>query len=697
MDRLTKWITEHAKLIVTVFVVLSLICVGLFLTVKVNYDMTQYLPEDAQSTVALNLMTEEFSSAVPNARVMMPDLTITEAAEVKQKIAAAPGVMEVMWLDDMADIKTPEEMLDKSLLNQYYKDSTAIYDVVIEPDMEVKATNAIYKIIGEDGGITGMAANIAYSRNQLLTEVIGAASILLPIIIIVLLLTTNSWISPLLFLCTIGVAVIINMGTNVIFGSISYITQSVSPILQLAVSLDYAIFLLSSFERFRKTEKDVKLAMQLAIKESFVSIAASAATTVLGFLALVFMRFGIGSDLGMNLVKGVALSYISAVVFLPALTLCCVKLLDKTTHKRIIPEIKKLGNVFIKIRIPALILVALLVVPCFMAQSRSDFFYGNGAPAPESRYGKDTVKINEKFGENTQIVLLVPKGDIGREAQMCAKLQEIPHVTAVLSYASTVGSSIPTEFLSEDIVKNFYSDNYSRIIINTDTGEEGGHAFEVVRDVRAVASEYYEENYSCGMSANLYDMKYVVQGDTNLVNGLAIVFILLTLLISFKSLTLPVILIFVIESAIWINLSTPYFTNTPLVYLGYLVINTVQLGATIDYAILLTDGYVVRRREMYSVEAVKGTINDNIISIITSGLILSVAGMSLKMTSSMEIVKELGLLLFRGTLLSMALVLLALPALLILFDRVTAKLTKTPFLIKEREKKAKKERKSGEA
>ncbi len=697
MDRLTKWITEQAKLIVIVFVVLSLICLGLFFTVKVNYDMTQYLPEDAQSTVALKLMSEEFSSSVPNARVMMPDLTITEAAQVKEKIAAAPGVTEVMWLDDMADLKTPEEMLDQSLLNQYYKDSVAAYDVVIAPEMEVKATNAIYEIIGEDGGISGMAANIAYSRNQILTEVIGAASILLPVIIIVLLLTTNSWISPILFLSAIGVAVIINMGTNVVFGSISYVTQSVSPILQLAVSLDYAIFLLSSFERFRKTETDVKIAMQLAIKESFVSIAASAATTVLGFLALVFMRFGIGSDLGMNLVKGVALSYVSAVVFLPALALCCVNLLDKTTHKRIIPEIKKLGNVFIKIRIPALILVALLVIPCFMAQSRSDFIYGNGTPAPDSRYGRDTAKINELFGENTQIVLLVPKGDIGREAQMCSKLQEIPHVTAVLSYASTVGSSIPTEFLSNDIVKNFYSENYSRIIINSDTGEEGGHAFQVVENVRNTASEYYEENYSCGMSANLYDMKYVVRGDTGIVNGLAIAFILLTLLISFRSLTLPVILIFVIESAIWINLSTPYFTNTPLVYLGYLVINTVQLGATIDYAILLTDGYLVRRRSMYSTDAVKGTINDNIISILTSGLILSAAGLSLKMTSSMEIVKELGLLLFRGTLLSMALVLLALPALLILFDAVTAKLTKFPFLIKEREKKIKKDGKSGEA
>ena len=688
MDRLTKWITNHSKFIVISFVILSIICAVLFLTVKVNYDITQYLPVDAQSTIALNLMSEEFSSAVPNARVMIPDVSLVEAADVKQQILNAPGVTEVMWLDDIADIKTPVEMLDKTMLNQYYRDGAAIYDVVIEPDMEVKATNVIYDIVGEEGGISGIAANVAYSRSQLITEVLGACSILLPAIVIVLLLTTNSWISPLLFLCTIGVAVIINMGTNVIFESISYITQSVSPILQLAVSLDYAIFLLGSFERFRKTEKDPKTAMQLAIKESFVSIAASAATTVLGFLALVFMRFSIGKDLGLNLVKGVILSYISAIVFLPALTLCCVKLLDKTTHKRVIPDIKKAGDLFVKIRIPALILVVILVLPCYMAQSRSDFFYGNGAPAPDSRYGEDTIKINERFGENTAIVLMVPKGDMGREAQLSKDLKEIPHVTSVLGYADTVGSSIPTEFLSKDITSNFYSENYTRIIINTDTPEEGGHAFEVVDDVRKIASAYYEENYSCGQSANLFDIKDVVRADSGLVNGLAIAFIFLTLLISFKSLVLPLVLIFVIESAIWINLSTPYFTDTPLVYLGYLVINTVQLGATIDYAILLTDGYVTRRRTMYSIEAVKGTINDNIISIITSGLILSAAGMSLKLSSSMEIVRSLGLLLFRGTILSVAMVQLALPALLILFDPLTARFTKSQFKIKDKHKEA---------
>ncbi len=679
MDRVARWITEHSRLIVAFFAAAAIVCAVLFFGVKVNYDMTAYLPADAESTVALQIMQEEFSASVPNARVMVPGLTLTQAQAMKAKIEAAPGIEGVMWLDDVADLKTPLEMLDKAVVDQYYRDGTALYDVTIATDMELEATDAIYELIGEEGGISGNAASVAYSRRQVLTEVLGASSVLVPVIILILVLTTTSWIAPALFLITIGVAVLINMGTNIFFKSISYITQSVSPILQLAVSLDYAIFLLTAFENLRRTEPDVESAMVKAIKQSFVSIAASAATTVFGFFALIFMRFGIGSDLGMNLVKGVTISYISVVVFLPALALRTVKLLDKTAHRRIIAAPHGIGRALVKVRIPALILVLLLVVPCYLAQSRADFMYGNGDPAPDSRYGQDTQKINDSFGESMALVLLVPRGDTGKEAALCSELGGLEHVTAVVSYVSSVGGSIPSEFLSPDIAANFYSENYARIIMYTDTGEEGEDAFSTVETVRSLAAKYYDRSYTCGQSANLYDIKETITADTGLVNSLAVGFIFLTLLLSFRSLTLPFILIFVIESAIWINLSTPYFTGVPLVYMGYLVINTVQLGATIDYAILMTDGYIENRKTIGRREAVMQSLNENIISLLTSGLILSLAGLCLQFASSMEIVKELGLLLFRGTLLSMALVLIALPALLIMFDPLTAKLTKRSF------------------
>ena len=682
MDAFTLGITRRRRLVIAIFLICTVVCAVLFLGVGVNYDLTDYLPEDAESTVALDIMMSEFGSGVPNTRVMAVDLTIAEAQELKAEIAAVPGVEDVMWLDDVADLTTPVELMDEDTVSQYWKDGKALYSVTIEDGREVEATDAIYELIGEGGAISGNAASTASVQKLVVSEVVGAALVLVPLIIVLLLLTTTSWIAPLLFLVTIGVAVILNMGSNVIFGEISFITQSVSPIMQLAVSLDYAIFLLNSFERHRKEVPDPQEAMRMAIKESFSSIAASAATTVFGFLALIFMRFGIGSDLGLNLVKGVTLSYISVMVFLPALALACMKLMDKTHHKRIIPELGRVGRVLVKVRIPALILVILVVVPCFLGQSRADFLYGMGNPDPGVQYGADTELINSEFGESQAIVLLVPRGDPGAEAELAEELAEIDHVTSVMSYAGTVGK-IPSGFLSEDIVSQFYSDNYARIIIYTDTGEEGEDAFAVVTAVREAAAARYDESWTCGQSANLMDMRDVVTDDSVTVNFIAIAFIFLTLLVTFRSLTLPFILLFVIESAIWINLSVPYFTDTPLVYLGYLVINTVQLGATIDYAILMTEGYVVNRRTMGRREAVESTLTKNFISVLTSGLILSAAGFCLGFESSLEVVAELGILLCRGTLLSMAMVLLALPALLIIFDPLTARLTlKSGFLKK---------------
>lgn len=674
MDGLTRGITRHKKLVIAIFLVATVISAVLILGVSVNYDLTDYLPEDSESTIALDLMYEEFGSGVPNTRVMVRNLTLTGAVEMKEKIAQAPGVTGVMWLDDTQDMSTPIELMDSATVEQYWHDGMALYQVTIEEGRESEAVAALYEMLGSDVAISGNSANTASMQNLVVSEVVGAASILIPIIIIILLLTTTSWISPALFLLTIGVAVLINMGTNVVFGEISFVTQSVSPILQLAVSLDYAIFLLNSFGRHRQEVDSSETAMRLAIKESFSSIAASAATTLFGFMALMFMRFGIGSDLGLNLMKGIVLSYVSVMVFLPALALASVKLLDKTSHRPIIHTGKRLGRALVKVRIPALILVLIAVTPCYLAQTRADFLYGNGTPDTRTDYGRDTVAINEEFGESNALVLLVPRGDPGAEAKMAEELAGIDHVTSVLSYAGTVGA-VPEGFLDESIVSQFYSDGYARIIMYTDTSEEGDEAFAVVEQVRAAADKYYSESWLCGQSANLYDMRDVVTADSALVNWIAIGFIFLTLLVTFKSATLPFILLFVIEAAIWINLSVPYFADQPLVYIGYLVINTVQLGATIDYAILMTNGYTANRRTMGKREAVVATLNTNFESVLTSGVILTAAGLCLGFVSSLQVVAELGILLARGTVLSMAMVVLALPALLMLFDPLTARLT----------------------
>ena len=312
-------------------------------------------------------------------------MSLQEALDYKAKLNSIDGVSDVLWLDDVIDLKEPLAMADSETVASYYKDGTALISFTIRNGDEVTITDKIYTLIGEQNALSGNAVDRAAMQQLTGNETGNAALIFVPVIILILLLATGSWLEPILYLGAIGISVLINMGTNLIFGQISFMTNAVSPILQLAVSLDYAIFLLQSFEDYRKQTDDVGEAMRLAMKRAFSSIAASAATTLFGFLALVFMKFQIGSDLGITLVKGIVLSFISVMVFLPALTLVTYKWIDKTRHKRILPEFRHIGKVVSKVRIPALILVALLIVPSFLAQGKNNFTYGTSTLSAQNR------------------------------------------------------------------------------------------------------------------------------------------------------------------------------------------------------------------------------------------------------------------------------------------------------------------------
>jgi predicted RND superfamily exporter protein len=676
MAYLSSGIIKHRKLVLIIFIAVTVICALLQFGVSVNYNITDYLPENAQSTQALAIIEEEFTDAVPNARVMLRNVSIQEALEYKEKLASLDGVSDVLWLDDVIDLKKPLETADAGTVETYYKNGNALLSLTIREGDEVRVTDEIYGVIGEDNALSGNAVNVAEMQKLTGNETRNAMIILIPVIILILILTTRSWLEPLLYLLSIGISVLINMGTNLLFGEISFMTNAISPILQLAVSLDYAIFLLHSFEDFRKQTEDLHEAMRLAMKRAFSSVAASAATTFFGFLALVFMKFGIGSDLGIVLVKGIILSFLSVMVFLPALALCSYKLIDKTKHRMFFPEFKGIGKVVSKVKVPALILVLLLIVPAYLAQSHNDFSYGTSKLSETNRSGIDTVAINEEFGQSTVIVLLVPRGDVAKEQLLGQELEKLGHVTEVVSYASAVGTRVPDAFLDDSVTNRFYSDNTSRIIVYTDTEEEGETAFSVVEQVHGLAKSYYGDTvFSTGQSVTLYDMKNVVTEDNNVVNIIAVISILFVLLVTFKSATLPLILLVTIETAIWINLSAPYFSGNHLIYIGYLILNTVQLGATVDYAILLTNHYISNRQLLPKKEALKATLGQVFGSILTSASILALAGFALKWTSTNPIVSEMGLLLGRGTILSFLMVVLFLPAALTLFDKLIEKTT----------------------
>lgn len=658
------------------FALLAVISAVVQFFVSVNYNMIDYLPEDAQSTEALEVMEKEFTAAVPNTRIMLPDVTLQEALSIKDKIAAIDGVSEVLWLDDVIDLKTPLEMADQETIDSYYKDGNALFSISVQAGDEVRITDAIYELIGEEGAIAGEAITTATSQKMAGTETMNAALLLVPIIIIILVLSTNSWVEPLFFLTAIGVSVIINLGTNIFLGEVSFVTQSVAPILQLAVSLDYAVFLLHSFFDYRKTTNSPEEAMQLAMKKSFPAITASAATTFFGFIALMFMNFEIGSDLGLNLVKGILLSFISVMVFLPALTLMLYKWMDKTQHKTLIPSFNGFGKIMLKFRIPALIIVFIILIPAYLAQSNTSFTYGLGELPESTRAGNDFILINQAFGETTPVVLLVPRGDVAKETELIQELENLDYVTGVIGYANMVGSAIPPEYLDESITNEFYSKNYSRIVINTNQGTEGEIPFQIVENIQKTAASYYgEKALSLGESVTLYDIKTTVTKDNVLVNILTVGTIALVLLVTFKSISIPIVLLLTIQTSVWINLSIPYFTNSSLVFVGYLIVSTVQLAATVDYGILLTEHYQHHRKEMSSFKAIVRTLDEKTFSISISAVILSSVGFVLWATSSNPIVSSIGLLLGRGALLAFVMVVCLLPALLLVFDKLIKKTT----------------------
>jgi predicted RND superfamily exporter protein len=674
MDWFANIIIEKRKTIIILFLILMLICGILLLFVDVNYNLVDYLPKNAQSTVALEIMKKEFAESIPNAGVMIKDVSLMEAMEYKQKLASIDGVDQVIWLDDMMDIKEPLSMGDPDTIEGFYKNGNALFSVTIARGMEKDASEAIWQLIGEENALAGEAPDLAGIRNEAETTVLKAFIILLPIIILILILSTTSWLEPLLFLAAIGAAIVINMGTNIFLGDVSFMTFSISPILQLACSLDYAVFLLHRFLDNRKKYADVEEAMRQSIKESMPTVAASAATTLFGFLALMFMSFGIGADLGLNLAKGIVLSFISVMIFLPALTLSITKWIDATQHREWMPGFKNIGRALSKISIPALILILLLMVPAFLGQSRTEFLYGNDTLEAASRYGRDKIMIEEEFGTSTVMAVLVPRGDAAREQQLYEELMELDNVTGIVSYAGSVGTAIPPDFLDDDITKQFYSENYARLIVYTDTPAEGDLAFKTVESIHEKAEAVYGDGfYTLGESTNLYDMKELTEKDNVVVNLIAIAAIFLVLLVTFKSLILPFLLVLTIETGIWINLSIPYFTGTQINFLGYLVLSTIQLGATVDYAILLTNTYLSNRKHMPRREAMNRSLASAFKSILVSALTLSTAGFTLYMTSSNRYVADIGLLLGRGTLISLGMVVLFLPTLLTVFDKFIRK------------------------
>ena len=677
MRKFYSWVVKNPKKILLFFFVLAIAGAILQNFVGVNYEMADYLPDDTHSTVSLDLMNEEFDGGIPNARVMIKDVSIAEALEYKEKLENCDGVDDVIWLDDNISVYEPLEMADTDTVETYYKDNNALFTVTIDESDVVDTVDRIREIIGDDNAMSGDAVSTAAATTGTVSEILKISIIAVVLVLVILILTTTSWAEPFVVLLGLGVAIMINSGSNLIFGEISFVTNAAGAILQLAVSLDYSVFLIHRYEECLQLNSDRKGAMVDALCKSTSSIASSGLTTVIGFLALVFMRFGIGSDLGLALAKGVAISLITVFVFMPALILSVYPLIQKTHHRKLMPSFKGFGKVVSRIMIPMALIFIIVAIPSYLASNSNEYYYGaSNIYGEDTKVGQDAATIEKAFGKNDTYVLLLPNGNIEAEQNLSDDLHEISKIKSILSYVDTVGAEIPKEYLDEDTLSQLVSDNYNRMVLTVETDYEGEETFELVEQIRDTASKYYSDTYYLvGEGVSTYDLMDTIMQDTLKVNLIAIGAVFVVLLITMKSLSLPFILVFAIEAAIWINIGIPYFSDSVVMYIAYLIISSIQLGATVDYAILFTDRYMELRKMLPKREAIVDTIFAVTTSILTSGTVLALVGFLLSYISTHGILSQLGLFIGRGALLSMVSVFFVLPGLLYMFDGLIQKTT----------------------
>lgn len=672
MQKFFKATTGKPKLIIAIFLVLfviSFVCSNL---VAVNYEITDYLPDNTKSTLSLNLMGQEFEGGIPNARVMIKDVTVPEALEYKEKLKQAEGVTAITWLDDAADITVPLSTIDPATLETYYKNNAAVFTVTIDDSKDTAAVSAIRAIVGEKGALTGKAVSNADTTTHTVAEITKITAVSVVFVLFILLLTTTSWIEPVLVLIGLGMSIMLNKGSNLIMGEVSFVTNAAGSVLLLAVSLDYSVFLLHRFHECWAENPNPAAAMVDALCKSTTSILSSGLTTIIGFLALVLMQFKIGPDLGIALAKGIVISLFTVFIFMPVLLLCTCKLIRKTSHRPLLPSFKKLGKFVRKVTIPMVCIFVLLIVPAYLGSNSNYYLYGTSQIFGEgTQYGTDTAEIDAIFGQNDTYVLMIPKGDTATEKALSDRLHDLPEVTSIISYVDMVGAEIPDAYLDADTLAQLEGKNFSRMVITVEVPYEGQHTFALVEIIRQIAEEYYPgNNYLAGGGVSTYDLMLTITEDMLLVNMVAIGAVFLVLLLTLRSLSLPFILVLSIETAIWMNLTVPYFTDQPIYYLAYLIISAVQLGATVDYAILMTDRYRENRTKMEKKTALVQTVSDVFVSIMTSGSTMTVVGFLMGWFSSNSLLAQLGIFIGRGAIFSLVIVLFVLPGLLYVCDRM---------------------------
>lgn len=676
-------IINHRKLIekiFTVLVLLSLICAPM---VGINYDLTKYLPDSSPSAQALDIMEDEFTYPGMG-RVMLKDVTLYEAKNIKDRIADVDGVDMVMWADLTTNIYGSSEFIDYDDIDDYYHEDnqTAYMDIVFkDKDSSTqthKAIRQIEQIVGDHGLVAGSATsdtNLGPTINKEVARVMVLAVI---IIYIILTITTTSWFEPVMFLSILGIAIVINMGTNIFLGEISFLSNAVGAVLQLACSMDYSIFLLHAFTQERAQGIEPEQAMANAWRSAFSSVFASGMTTIVGFAAMCLMNFGIGPDMGIVLAKGIAISLATVLLLMPALILRFQDIVAKTKHRPFIPtQSRGIGNFAFRIRRPLFIAVLLIIIPCYVAQGMANFSYGNEAVAnsPGTPVYEAEQQMNAEFGKSNMMIALVPLDSNLTEKQMTDEIDDLPYVKYALSLSSVLPEGIPEDFLPENITSIMHSEHWARVIINVRSSGESEDAFHFADSIRTIVNRYYpgETTYLVGVTPSTQDIKSIIVPDYNRVNIVSLLGVALVVALTYKALILPLVVLIPIECAIFINTALPYIYGQRTMYLGFIIVGCIQLGATVDYSILMTGNYLDARTQGDKKEAVIRAVSTSAESVMTSGMIVMTVAYGLYFMTSVEAISSLGRLIGRGAFISVIMVLFFLPMCLMIFDRFIVK------------------------
>ena len=676
LKKMAHFIVQRGRIIEKFFIAMTILCAVCYPFVGVNYDLSKYLPDFAPTKQALDVMEQEFG--YPGmARIMVKDVTLPEARTIRQRISRVDGVDLVVGPDLAANVYSTDAFIKNSLTDRFYKDGNAVYQIIFEDgDSDAsthKAINEIYGIVGRDRGCFAGSAVSSKERQESITrEIAMAIGMAVVIIWLILTLTTTSWFEPFLFILVMAVAIVLNMGSNIMFGRISFFTFSTAAILQLAVSMDYSIFLLHTYTAIKQSGVDSRPAMEAAIEKSCSSILASGATTIVGFLVIALMKFTIGRDVGFVLTKGIVCSLVTVLFLMPTLILRFDKKIEKTAHRSFLPPLDGLGKLMYRIRIPVLAAAAFCAVPCYFGQSMNYFYYGDDAlgSGPGTRVYEDSRAIEDVFGKSNVIIAMVPNGNVIKERRLTEELEDQEFIDYALSMAGTLPQGIPESFLPETVTKQLRTGSYARILISMENREESSYSFQCSEKLTEIVKKYYpEDSYVIGMTPTTMDIRDILTDDYNRVSIISLAGVALVVMLTFHSVMVPILVIIPIEVAIYLNMTIPYIIGDSMVYIGYIIVSCLQLGATIDYSILMTNNYMEFRETMGSREAAVTAIAKSAISILTSGGILTVVGYLLYFTSSIQAISQVGRLVGRGALLSMLLVLSLLPALLAAFDK----------------------------